>query len=109
MSPPPSNGTNPSLTPRQTAPVDRDGVPWAFVDIGGTMITVTSREASGVDLGRLKGLDHIGLTTDDFDATMARIEELGVGIWAGPLVAGDKRVVFINGPDNIKFELIEQK
>ena len=90
-------------------PVDIDGVPWGFVDIAGIKITVTAREATGVDLGRVKGLDHVGLTTDDFDATMARIKQLDVGIWNGPFVAGGNRVVFINGPDNIKFEVIEQK
>ena len=50
-----------------------------------------------MELGRYQGFDHFGLDTDDFDATLARIEAAGVDIWAGPLEAEGMRIVFING------------
>ncbi len=69
--------------------------------------TITDRESEEVNLARLQGYDHIGIQTDDFDATMARIEELGVEIWDGPKDGGGFRIVFVNGPDNAKIELME--
>ena len=41
--------------------------------------------------------------------TLADIAELGVEIWMGPVTLDDgNRIVFINGPDNVKIELMEQ-
>ena len=90
-------------------PFMRDGSPWVFVHIGDVQITVTGREAADSELHRYKGLDHVGLATDDFDATMARIEELGVSIWFGPKNTAPNRIVFIDGPDNVKVELVEKQ
>lgn len=89
-------------------PFVKDGAPWQFVHIGNVQITVTGREASDIELFRYKGLDHFCLATDDFDATMARIEELGVSIWFGPKNTAPSRMVFIDGPDNVKIELVEK-
>ena len=90
-------------------PIDRDGVPWAYVHIGETQVTVTSREAVGIDLARYIGYDHLALATDDFDATMARVKECGADIFFGPQGSKGSRMVFVSGPDNIKIELIEKK
>ena len=89
-------------------PFERGGATWVAVHIGGVQVTVTDREFSGRDLGRYQGLDHFALTTDDFDATMARLEETDTAIWAGPLqLENGQRIVFINGPDHVKIELME--
>ena len=85
----------------------KDGAPWQFVHIGDVQITVTGREASDIELCRYKGVDHFCLSTDDFDGTLARIEELGVSIWFGPKNEAPNRMVFIDGPDNVKIELLE--
>ena len=90
-------------------PFERGGATWLRVHIGEVTVTITDREFSAMELGRYQGLDHFGLDTDDFDATLARIEAAGVDIWAGPLEAEGMRIVFINGPDNVKIELMEKK
>ena len=94
---------------RIEGPVDKDGVPWAFAHIGGIQVTITARGAIGIDLTRYLGYDHFCFATDDFDATMARISELSVGIFFGPQGQKGSRMVFVNGPDNIKIEIIEKK
>ena len=89
-------------------PFERGGATWVAVHIGGVQVTVTDREFSGMDLGRYQGLDHFALTTDDFDATMARLEETDTAVWAGPLqLENGQRIVFINGPDHVKIEIME--
>ena len=89
-------------------PFERGGATWVAVHIGGVQVTVTDREFSGMDLGRYQGLDHFALTSDNFDATMARLEETDTAIWAGPLQLEDgQRIVFINGPDHVKIEIME--
>ena len=89
-------------------PFERGGATWIRVHIGNITVTITDRECSDTELGRYQGYDHLGIETDDFDATMARIEECGVDIWSGPMDAGGFRIVFINGPDNVKIELMEK-
>ena len=90
-------------------PFERDGATWIRVHIGNVTVTITDRDFSNTELGRYQGYDHLGLDTDDFDATLAHIENTGVDIWAGPVDTGDMRLVFINGPDNVKIELMEKK
>ena len=90
-------------------PFERGGATWLRVHIGEVTVTITDREFTNTELNRYQGLDHFGLDTDDFDATLAHIQETGVEIWAGPLEAESMRIVFINGPDNVKIELMEQK
>ena len=90
-------------------PFERGGATWVFVHLGEVQITVTDREFSDMELGRYQGLDHIALTTDDFDATLADIEKHGVNIWFGPLqLDSGQRLVFVSGPDQIKIELMEK-
>lgn len=89
-------------------PFERGGATWVPVHIGATQITVTDREFSDMELGRYQGYDHFALNSDDFDQTLADIEQHGVEIWMGPIaLENGMRIVFINGPDNIKIELME--
>ena len=86
----------------------RGGATWVPVHIGAVQITVTDREFADMELGRYQGYDHFALTTDDFDATLADIERLGVSIWMGPVeLENGMRIIFIDGPDHIKIELME--
>ena len=90
------------------APFERGGATWVPVHIGATQITVTDREFTDMDLGRYQGYDHFALNTDDFDHTLADIEQQGVEIWMGPVaLENGMRIIFINGPDNVKIELME--
>ena len=60
-------------------------------------------------IGRYQGYDHLALASDDFDQTLADIAEHNVEIWMGPVTLDDgSRIVFINGPDHVKIELMEQ-
>jgi catechol 2,3-dioxygenase-like lactoylglutathione lyase family enzyme len=90
------------------APFERGGATWVPVHIGATQITVTDREFTDMDLGRYQGYDHFALNTDDFDQTLADIDQQGVEIWMGPVaLENGMRIIFINGPDNVKIELME--
>ena len=90
------------------APFERGGATWVPVHIGATQITVTDREFTDMDLGRYQGYDHFALNTDDFDQTLADIEQQRVEIWMGPVaLENGMRIIFINGPDNVKIELME--
>jgi len=90
-------------------PFARGGATWVRVHIGDVRVMVSDRECTGMELGRYQGYDHPGLTTDDFDATLAAIEEHGFSIWVGPqkLDTG-QRMLFVNGPDDIKIEILEK-
>ena len=68
----------------QDEPFEKGGATWIRVHIGDTTVTITDRASDGPEVGRFLGYDHLGIESDDFDATMARVEELGVNIWAGP-------------------------
>ena len=90
-------------------PFERGGATWVPVHIGAVQITVTDREFAPMELGRYQGYDHLALVSDDFDQTLADIAEHGVEIWMGPVTLDDgSRIVFINGPDHVKIELMEQ-
>lgn len=89
-------------------PYERGGATWVGVHIGNTKITVTDREFAAMELGRYQGYDHLALNSDDFDATLAHIETEGVHIWLGPVGETPGRIIFIDGPDHIKIEIMEQ-
>lgn len=85
----------------------RDGVQWARLKLGDVMMNVTNRGEKNVDLVRYNGLDHIGLHTSDFDETITELEASGVNFFVKPMSpAPGVRIAFINGPDNIKIELL---
>ena len=89
-------------------PFTRGDANWVYCFVGGTQITVTDREFSDTELQRYQGYDHIAFVTDDFEATLADIEAKGINIWFGPVELEDgMRILFIEGPDNVKIELME--
>ena len=90
-------------------PFERDGATWIRAHVGDVTVTITDRDFSDMELSRYQGYDHLALSTDDFDGSLVRIEEVGASIWAGPVDAGGMRLVFVNGPDNVKIELLEKK
>jgi catechol 2,3-dioxygenase-like lactoylglutathione lyase family enzyme len=58
------------------------------------------------------GFQRLGLRVPDLDATIARAQELGGGVWSEPfghaLVDGSEiRLVFVSDPDGTAIELIE--
>jgi len=54
------------------------------------------------------GLEHVGLTVDDLDATMADLE--GVPLVSGPAEPRPGvRIAFFGAPDGVRVELIERR
>jgi catechol 2,3-dioxygenase-like lactoylglutathione lyase family enzyme len=54
-------------------------------------------------------VDHLGFSVDDLDATLARLRNDGVTVTAEPRSIADGRIrfAFIEGPDRVAVELIE--
>ncbi|MBI2505543.1 MAG: VOC family protein [Candidatus Latescibacteria bacterium] len=90
-------------------PFERGGATWVRVHLGDVAIMVTNRPCTDNALGRYQGLDHFGVMTDDFEATIAAIQKEGAHIWFGPTkLDTGMRIAFVSGPDNVKIELMEK-
>lgn len=56
------------------------------------------------------GLEHIGFTVDDLDATIAALRAKGADVAVGPLTRdAGTYLAFIRGPDGIMVELVEKR
>ena len=56
------------------------------------------------------GLEHIGFTVDDLDATIAALRAKGADVAVGPLTRdAGTYLAFIRGPDAIMVELVEKR
>jgi catechol 2,3-dioxygenase-like lactoylglutathione lyase family enzyme len=56
------------------------------------------------------GLEHIGLTVEDLDATIAELREKGADVAIGPLTRdAGTYLAFIRGPEGIMVELVQQR
>jgi catechol 2,3-dioxygenase-like lactoylglutathione lyase family enzyme len=83
-------------------PVELDGV---LINISGVSPEEAEAMAQGTAEGNF-GLEHVGLTTDDLDADLARLREHGLDIY----VLRDTptmRMAFVETPDNVRVELIQ--
>jgi lactoylglutathione lyase len=55
------------------------------------------------------GLEHIGLTVDDVDATVAELRDKGAEIAIGPVTRNPGlRLAFVRGPEGIMIELVQR-
>ena len=56
------------------------------------------------------GYEHIALTVDDLDATLAALEEKGIEPERPPYTVreGGSRICFVRDPDGYRVELIER-
>ena len=56
------------------------------------------------------GLEHIGFTVEDLDATIAELREKGADVAVGPLTRdAGTYLAFIRGPEGIMVELVQQR
>ncbi len=55
------------------------------------------------------GLEHFGFDTDDMDADLERLQELGAELKEGPIDNPTSKIAFIAAPGGIRIELIQQK
>lgn len=62
------------------------------------------------ELSGFKGrsIDHLGWLLDDFEGTVATLKEKGAAFLVGPQKSGDHMMAFIEGPDGVKIELVEE-
>ncbi len=67
------------------------------------------RDRPAAELNRL-GLEHFGFAVDDIDSDMERFEAAGVRVVL-PItqVSGGIRLAYIEGPDNVLIELVQQR
>ena len=54
------------------------------------------------------GLEHFGITVDDMDAEIERLESLGAVLDEGPISnPGGPKIAFIKVPDDVRIELLQ--
>jgi catechol 2,3-dioxygenase-like lactoylglutathione lyase family enzyme len=60
---------------------------------------------------RQRVIDHLGFSVDDLDATLERLRMDGVKVTAEPrtILNGQIKFAFIEGPDNVAIELLEDR
>ena len=83
-------------------PVELDGV---LINISSVSPAEAEAMAQGTAAGNF-GLEHVGLTTDDLDADLARLREHGLEIYV-LRDAPTMRMAFVETPDNVRVELIQ--
>jgi catechol 2,3-dioxygenase-like lactoylglutathione lyase family enzyme len=55
------------------------------------------------------GLDHLGLRVDDVDAATAELKRRGAKVLVEPkTIRPGVRIAFIQGPDDVRIELLER-
>jgi catechol 2,3-dioxygenase-like lactoylglutathione lyase family enzyme len=54
-------------------------------------------------------IDHIGIAVDNLDEAVAKMKAAGVKVTGEPRAAGPIKFAFIEGPDQVAIELIEDK
>jgi len=56
------------------------------------------------------GLEHFGFDSEDLEADIARLKELGATLLEGPIQnPNGPRIAFLKGPDDTRLELVERK
>lgn len=69
----------------------------------------TGEEMGVGDAGVHFGLEHFGVTVDDMDAELERLQGLGAELLEGPTEGGGNapRIAFIKVPDDVRIELLQ--
>jgi catechol 2,3-dioxygenase-like lactoylglutathione lyase family enzyme len=62
---------------------------------------------TGFASNRGRALDHVAVSVDDLDATLARLKQEGVRVLSGPRKADGLRSAFVEAPDTMELELVE--
>ena len=85
--------------------------PAAFVTADHVSMIIYPVEYRGGSFVSTRGrvLDHLGFSVDDLDATLARMRNDGIKVTAEPRSLADGRIksAFIEGPDQVAIELIQ--
>ncbi|OPL09711.1 MAG: hypothetical protein AVO33_06110 [delta proteobacterium ML8_F1] len=77
-----------------------------FLDAGGTVIELISKES--VSHRPVRGaIDHMAFKVDSLDEVMILLHNRNIPIIGEPRIVGSARIVFIEGPNNERFEFTE--
>jgi catechol 2,3-dioxygenase-like lactoylglutathione lyase family enzyme len=74
-----------------------------------TYVSPASRAVTVLAPTRGRVIDHLGFAVDDLDAWLVRLRATGVKISAEPRSNGPIKFAFIEGPDRVAIELIEDR
>lgn len=93
--------------------VQSDGKPRVDLDLNGLTIFVAEvppdATVSTAPSDPYIGLDHLGLRVDDVDAATAELKRRGADVILEPkTIRPGVRIAFIQGPDNVRIELLER-
>ena len=78
----------------------------------GTIVRIsgarTNEEMGQGDADVHYGLEHFGITVDDMDAELERLQALGAELAEGPISnPGGPTIAFIKTPDDVRIELLQ--
>jgi catechol 2,3-dioxygenase-like lactoylglutathione lyase family enzyme len=83
----------------------------AVLDLHGVRINLRTRRdgdaITGDSASPRYGYDHLGFEIDDVDAAYKTLSGKGYAFVGPPQQAGDLKVAFFKGPDNITIELVQ--
>lgn len=73
----------------------------------GDMWLIVSKSQDALKPFKGRSIDHLGWLLPDFEATVSTLKEKGAKFLVGPQKSGDHMMAFIEGPDGVKIELVE--
>jgi lactoylglutathione lyase len=81
---------------------------------GGLIVNISSARDGEVmaagDAGSHWGLEHFGVNSDDLLADIERLAALGAPLLEGPIdVPGGNLIAFVQGPDDVRIEVVQQR
>ncbi len=88
------------------------GVRRAVLDLGGLRVFIeeVAPGLHGPPPPPFRGLEHLGLCVPDLDAALATLAASGIApVTAVEQVNPALRIVFLEGPDQVRIELLERK
>jgi len=93
--------------------VQSNGVPRVDLDLNGLAIFIAEIAPDAVmpsaPAGSYIGLDHIGLRVNDVDAAALELKRRGAVIIKEPVtIRPGVRIAFVQGPDNVRIELLQR-
>jgi catechol 2,3-dioxygenase-like lactoylglutathione lyase family enzyme len=65
------------------------------------------KDRTGYATNRGRVIDHVGISVDSLDETLARLRSDGVKVLSGPRTNDGMRSAFIQGPDNMEIGIVE--
>jgi lactoylglutathione lyase len=81
---------------------------------GGLIVNISSaRDGEAMadgDAGSHWGLEHFGVNSDDLLADIESLGVLGAPLLEGPIdIPGGNLVAFVQGPDDVRIEVVQQR